>query len=99
MLRGVAALGDEIEAARAEALADEFFGDVADGDDAAAAEDHAFDFAGVMREAEDAAGRDEFGDVAGGDGEAALAEAEEDEGFGGFVGGRHWGGSRRRMRS
>ncbi len=58
------------------------------GNDAAAAQDHALDFLGVMREAEYAAWRDEFGDDAGGDGKAALSQAEQDEGLG-FGGGAH----------
>src|SRR5450432_674073 len=68
----IAALRDEIETAGAEILADEPSGDVADGDDAAAAQDYAFDLFGVVRKAEDAARRDEFGDVACGYGETAL---------------------------
>src|ERR1700688_4001463 len=61
-LRAVAALRDEIKAAGAQSFAEEPFGDVADGNDAAAAQEHAFDFRSAIGKMEDAAGRDEVGD-------------------------------------
>src|SRR4029077_6878472 len=78
-LRAIAALGDQIEAARLQAFTYEFFGNIADGHDAAAAENDALDFAGVMRETEHPAGRDQFCNLGGGQGKATVAQAKQDE--------------------
>jgi hypothetical protein len=91
-LGGVPALSDQIEAARAETLADEFFGDVADRNDATAAKDDPFDLTRLMRKAKDTAGRNEFGNHPRSDSKAAFAEAEEHEGIrGGFGDWAHCG--------
>ena len=55
-------------------------------DHAAAAKENAFDFGRFVRKTEDAAGRDEFGDLGRGNGEAAVTEADQHEGLRGFGG-------------
>src|SRR5262245_27707249 len=75
------ARGEKKEAARSEFPAVEAIGDVANGNHATAAEDDAFDFGRFVRKAKDAAGRDKFGDLGSGHGEAAFTEADEHKGL------------------
>src|SRR5262249_55872144 len=78
-LEYIVAHSEQVEPARENAFADQDVADVADGNDAAAAKNHAFDFWRAMRKAEDAAGSDEFRDVLSGKREATIAQAEQDE--------------------
>src|SRR5258708_5237099 len=89
-VHAVGGVSNQVEAARLQTLADECLRNIADGHNAAAAQNHAFDFAGVVREAEDAARRDQLCNLVGGDRKAAGAPAEEGKGLQlGFGGPRH----------
>jgi len=77
----VLAGGNQREATRAEPAARELFGDVADGDHAAAAQNDAFECGRFVRKAKDAAGRYEFGDLRCRQREAALSETKKNEGL------------------
>ena len=74
-----------------ETFANQGFGDITNGNDAAAAEDDAFDFRGVVSKTKHTAGGDKLGNLCSGEREAAIAKTKQDEGLQPGIGDEgHW---------